>query len=454
MKSCRKVIWNEGMFMIPQHFQQWDHYNESILNFRIQSLKQQCWGLLGIDIDKDALANDRFVLTGCSGVMPDGLVFDMPETDNLPESRNIKDFFLPSTENMDVYLAIPVERHGRMNYDLNEQQSPASSSGQTRYRRQFVNVFDETTGGNEKQIGIARKQFRIMFSSESLDELSVIKIAELVRASSGNVALKEEFVPACLRIGASDALMRTVRQLLEMLTAKSRSLSGERRRQRSGAVEFGSSDISNFWFLHTVNSFIPLISHYHRTASVHPEEFFLTLSQLAGELITFSPEGHPGELPPYQHANLDQTFGLLLERLRGALEIVLSSKSVSIALEQTEQSLFVARIADERLLDNAQFYLAVSAGISEADIISRVPYQIKIGSLDKINILVSAGMPGLALYHSPRPPEDIRMQMGYHYFRIETQGDYWDVIRQAKNLAVYVPSDFTEVKLDLIAIKE
>jgi len=63
-------------------------------------------------------------------------------------------------------------------------------------------------------------------------------------------------------------------------------------------------------------------------------------------------------------------------------------------------------------------------------------------------------MPGLGLYHTPRPPEDIRMQMGYHYFRIETQGDYWEVIRQAKNLAVYVPSDFTEVKLELIAIKE
>ncbi len=451
MKSSRKVIWNEGMFMIPQHFQQTDHYNESILNFRIQSLNQQYWGLLGMEIDKDALANDRFALISSSGVMPDGLVFDMPETDNLPESRNIKDFFLPSIESMDVYLTIAVERQGRINYDLDGKQS---SSGQARYRREFVNVSDETTGGNEKQIGIARKQFRIMFSSESLDELSVIKIAELVRSSSGEVAIREDFVPACLRIGASDVLVRIVRQLLEMLAAKSRSLSDERRRQRSGAVEFGTSDVSNFWFLHTVNSFIPLISHYHRTASVHPEGLFLALSQLAGQLITFSPEGHPGELPPYQHGNLGQTFVSLLERLRGALEIVLSSKSVSIPLERTEQSLFVARIADERLLENAQFYLAVSAGISEADIISRVPYQIKIGSLDKINILVSAGMPGLGLYHTPRPPEDIRMQMGYHYFRIETQGDYWEVIRQAKNLAVYVPSDFTEVKLELIAIKE
>jgi type VI secretion system protein ImpJ len=450
MKPTRKIIWSEGMFLVPQHFQQWDHYHESHLNFRVQSLRSFPWGLLAMEIDKDALANDRFALLKCSGVMPDGLTFLMPETDKLPESRNIAEFFLPSMNNLDVFLAIPVEQQNRLNVVLDGDQD----AEQARYRRDFIPVLDETSAQNEKQIGVARKQFRIVFSGETLDELHVIKIGQLVRSASGQMALEENFIPACLRIAASDALKRMLRQLLEMLTAKQRSLSEQRRQQRSGAVEFGASEISSFWFLHTVNSFLPIISHYHHLLSIHPEELFMTFSQLAGELITFSPEGSPGELPAYQHEDLTRTFGLLYERLSSFLETVLPTRCVPIPLEQTEPSLFVGRILDDRLLEGAQFYLGVAADIPEAQILSNAPYQIKLGSKDKINLIVSSGMPGLALYHAPRPPSEIRIHMGFHYFRVETQGDYWELIRQAKNIAVYVPSDFVSVKLELMAIKE
>jgi type VI secretion system protein ImpJ len=449
MKPFRKIVWNEGMFMIPQHFQQWDHYHESELNFRLQSVRNFPWGLLDIQIDKDALTNDRFSLLSCTGVMPDGLTFNMPETDGLPPSRNIQEFFPPSMDMLDVYLVIPVEQQNRLNVVLDE----GRSGNHARYAREFVGVLDESTGQNEKQIGISRKMFRIAFSGEPLDELTVIKIAELSRASSGQISLQEKFIPACLRFGASETLVRMVRQLLEMLTAKSRSLSDQRRQQRSGTVEFGAADVSGYWFLHTVNSFIPPVSHYHHLSAAHPEELFLTLSQLAGELITFAPEGSPTELPLYQHENLTQTFNLLYERLAAFLETVLPTKCVPIPLEQTEPTLFVGRILDDSLLEGAEFYLGVAAEIPEASILSKTPYQIKVGSMDKIHLIVNSGMPGLSLSHTPRPPSEIRMHMGFHYFRMETRGDYWELIRQAKNVAIYVPSDFAEVKLELMAIK-
>jgi len=450
MKPVQKVVWSEGLFLTPQHFQQWDRYTEGLVHFRVMGLQANGWGFTELEWDADALLNGVFSLRRAAGVLPDGLVFQMPETDPLPEGRPVEAFFPTSMERLDVFLAIPMEREGRRNVDLD---GGGRSDGRTRYARDFLSVVDDATGQNEKSVGVARKQFRIVFSGESLDEQSVIKVAELVRSASGQVTAREDFIPPCLRIAASPALGRLTRQVLEMLSAKSRALAEERRRQRSGAVEFAATDISNFWFLHTVNSFIPLLAHASRSGSLHPENLYLGLCQLAGELITFSPEGHPEDLPPYQHESLDRVFGRLFETLRGFLEIVLSSRAVSIPLERTEPTLFVGRITDDRLLEAGQFFLGVSAQIPESDLITRVPLQLKIGSLDKIQILVGAGMPGLPLRHAQRPPSDIRTHLGFQYFQMETLGEYWEIVKQAKNIAVYVPSDFTDVKLELVALR-
>lgn len=436
------------MFMLPQHFQQWERYVEGNFQFGIKSLNNHFWGLLQIEIDRSALSNDRFSLLASSGIMPDGLAFDMPDVDALPQSRSISEH-LEATQKLDVYLAIPVERPGRQNVQLDG----SAPSNRVRYRQEYESVVDETTGQNQKRIGIARKQFRIMFGDESLDELTVLKLGELMRSPSGEITLNDDYVPTCLKIGASQALVRTIRKLLDLLSAKSRSLSEARRQLRSGAMEFGSADVSNFWFLHTVNSFIPVLSHYARLVSAHPESLYLNLAMLAGALTTFSPDRLPGDVPAYQHDRLDQTFGALFEHLRQYLEIVISSRCVSINLEKIESTLFVGRIQDDRLLDGASFYLGVSADVGEADLISKIPVQVKICSHEKISLLVGAGMPGLAINHTPRPPADIPVHMGFQYFRIEARGDYWELVKETRNMAIYVPSDFQNLKLELLAIK-
>ncbi len=450
MSHYRKIIWNEGMFLIPHHFQQWDHYQEENLNFRLRSLNHFNRGVIGLKIDKDALANDRFALLNCSGVMPDGLSINIPETDGLPEGRNIKDYFLPSMEALDVYLAIPIERRSSLNFQIDDSASP----GNVRYLREFVRVADETTGQNEKDIGLARKNLKILFSGESLNDFNYLKIAELVRTASGIVTLREEFIPTCLGISASEHLMNLLRQLLEILAAKSSSLSGERRQKVSGSVEFGTSDISNFWFLHTVNSFIPLLSHFYNISGGHPEQLYLVLAQLAGELATFAMDIHPKDLPGYNHDDLSQSFGMLYKHIRDMLETVIPSNCIPIPLERAEESLFVGRVTDDRLLDSAQFYIGVKAEMPERELMDKVPQQIKTGSLDNINIIVNMAMPGVTITHSPRPPAAIRIRMGYQYFRLEKHGDYWDTVQKSKTIAIYVPSEFAGINLELMAIKE
>ena len=50
-----KVLWGEGQFLRPQHFQQQDQYHEGQLHQTAQALHPYLWGVRHIEWDLDAL---------------------------------------------------------------------------------------------------------------------------------------------------------------------------------------------------------------------------------------------------------------------------------------------------------------------------------------------------------------------------------------------------------------
>ena len=55
MNIPSKVLWGEGLFLRPQHFQQQDRYHEARLNETANALHPYCWGVRRLAIDTDAL---------------------------------------------------------------------------------------------------------------------------------------------------------------------------------------------------------------------------------------------------------------------------------------------------------------------------------------------------------------------------------------------------------------
>ena len=72
MEPFQKIIWSEGMFLTPHHFQQWDNYYEGLLNQRFEHLSPFNWGVADLTIDGDALTNGQVVITGTAEVVYSG----------------------------------------------------------------------------------------------------------------------------------------------------------------------------------------------------------------------------------------------------------------------------------------------------------------------------------------------------------------------------------------------
>lgn len=450
MTSLRKVLWSEGLFLTPHHFQQWDRYHEDLLNFRIRALTTFMWGVEALKVNEEALENAVFEVQRCRAVFPDGLPVDAPEFDDLPPTRNFTEFFPSTSERMDVFLAVPVLRSGSRNVVM----GTAAADFMARYAPREVTVADENTGENPRPVTLAAKNLRLLFGEEPIDNHAALKIAEVRRTPEGKMALEEGYIPPALTLTAARPLTEIVRRLVEILSAKSSTLGGQRRQKAQGVVDFTTSDVANFWLLHTVNSYIPIMMHFNHVQRIHPEQLYVAMSGLAAELMTFVTEGHPSELPRYIHTDLTRTFTELDRRLRLLLETVIPTRCVPIPLEQTKESLYIGRIMDERLPSSAEFYLGVYAKLPEAQIIERVPRKSKIASVDTINYLLGQALPGVILRPVPVPPGPVPVRVGFKYFRLEKLGAYWETIATARNICIYFPAEFPDLRLELYAVKD
>jgi type VI secretion system protein ImpJ len=449
MSKYRKIVWNEGMLLTPHHFQQWDNYHEELLNSRLRSLIQYDYGVLELQVNNEAIVNGNFQIANCRGLMPDGLYVNVPDAETVPDTRPVGDHFPAEAAKLGVHLAIPARKMGEANF----QASGAKASGNLRFLQEGAMVKDETSGTNEQPLAYAKSNLRIIFDDELRDGFTSMKIAELERTPTGQLKISEEYIPPILKVNASNWLSGLLRQIVEILITKSASL-GEQRRQRNASLaDFTTSEVAVFWLLNTINSSIPTMAHYFRSPLIHPEKLYIEMSTLVGRLMTFSVESHPKDIIKYDHDDLYLTFYTLSGQLKELLETVIPSRCVPIILEKTRESLYVGRIEDERLLKEAAFFLAVRSQMPESKLIEGVPRVVKIASRDVIDSVIGAALPGVVLTHSNPPPAPIPTRVGFKYFMLDTIGPYWNGIKGSKVIAVHVPDEIPDEKLEMYAVK-
>ena len=446
MQRLEPVIWTKGTVLNPQHLQVQDRFFEQSLGFRLHALEFRPWGFERLRVDQDALAVGTIAVSEASGILPDGLLFEVPQSDAAPAPRPLAPSFDADRETLDVYMGVPHYRDGGFNI------AGPNRPGDTRYRAEVEMVRDENTGQAERPVLVARKNLRLLLEGEKREGSSTLRVARVVRTRAGLFQLDPRFVPPLVNFHASDYLVSIARRIVEILSARSDALAGVRRQKNQSLADFTAADISSFWLLYTINTFLPEFRHLFETRGGHPEALYASMLSLAGALTTFSNKVQPRDLPLYDHEDLGACFTDLDEKLRLLLETVVPSNCVSLPLKLVQPSIYATSIDRDEYLANTRMYLAVRAEMPQGDLIGRAPQLIKLCSADLIDRLVQHALPGVPLTHSPSPPAAIPVKLKYQYFSLSQAGVPWEAITRARNLAAYVPSDFPDPALELVII--
>src|SRR5215831_6144271 len=414
MRQLQPVVWSKGTFLIPQHLQTRDRFLESVLQFELEALNFCPWGFQELRIDQEALTAGNFALTQATGIFPDGLPFDIPDSDPAPAPKPLATYLEADKTSVDVYLAIPHHRERGLNVSI------AERNADTRYVSQVVDLRDENTGSSSKPVQLARKNMRFLVEGESREGCTYLRTARIKRTAAGTLQQDPQFIPPLLNIAASELLIGITRRLVEILAAKSSNL--------------------------------PVLRHFFETGRAHPEKLYRVLACLGGSLSTFSLKIQPRDLPAYDHEELGPCFSDLDEKVRELLETVVPSNFVALPLKLVQPFVYATPIEEDKYLVGTKMYLAVNSTLNETELAKKVPSLVKISSGTQLEKLKGSALPGIPLTHMSRPPSSIPMKLNFQYFSLNQSGPAWEAVGKARNLAAWVPGDIPAPQLELVIL--
>ncbi len=439
MSAHLKVIWSEGMFLRPQHFQQHDRYYEGLIHRRGQSVHPYDWGFKELSIDVSQLAFGKFALGACQGLFPDGTPFDMPAGDELPPPVDIQE----GTRDQIIYLCLPRRSPDQAEFDDRDQSHPLA-----RYQSSEAELRDNLNlNGPEAPIEVGRLRTRLLLESAERGAYVCLGIARILEISASKaIQLDRRYIPPALNCIETGLLGGFLRELNGVFQARAESLAAV----VTGVERMVAAEATHLLALQTLNRIQPLLSHLERSGQLHPEDFFRILVQAAGELSTFYrlPGRRPVDFPAYCHDDLQASFTPLMDELRQLLRVEVERHAFQIPLEQLGPGAYRAQRPDPILLETAVFVLAAKADLAPESWVPHFPNQVKIAPLEDIRNLINQALPGLLIRALPHVPQHIPRHAGFCYFELDKNSTLWKKLGASAGFGIHIGGNFPGLELE------
>lgn len=442
MAAGGRVAWREGMFLRPQHFQQQDRFLDWLVATRLSSIAPYPWGLTELVVDENLAALGKFGIVRCSGVMPDGTAFAIPEQFPLPAPIDMP----ADTRDAVVSLTLPAQQIGAIEYQESE-----TATADVRFFVDEEDCADAFSGERVREtIEVGRPNLRFGVTRDQTYGRVCIGLVRVREIANKQLMFDDRYIPPALDIRACVRLKGGLTDIFSRAEQRADELA----LRAVEATDGGSETFASFLLLQALNRWCPMLQHLDSLPTVHPERLFEMLVGLAGELATLTrPERKPPPFPRYDHENLQATFEPVFDLLQSMLSFTAQRSAVQLPLEAAGPGAYVSTITDHSLYKTGYFYLAVNASAPLDDIRARFPGVAKIGPIQKMRTIVESALPGVPLRHAPTPPPQLRVLPGFVYFELDRGVPDWRDFASAPALGLHVAGDWPALKLELWCVK-
>ena len=446
MSSNNKVVWSDGLFVKPHHFQQQARFQERHAIKLASASNGFNYGFQSLTLNDEMLMLGKIGLVQAAGIMPDGTPFDIPGEDLQPSVLDVSEGF---TANETVFLCMPLSMEGGV-----EVQAQTSATGNVgaRFVANDTSVRDNTEQAGElAAIKVAQAPPVLMLGSKDLSAFTKLAVAKIVEKTNDNaLVLDQNYYPTMLSISSAPPLRRLLSELAD----------GVEQRAKSIAVRIGQpnqngvADVSDFLLLQALNRFSPILRHYNRLPTLHPREVFELLIQIVGELSTFiSDDKLVPSLAAYNHDLPAACWPEITHHLRQLITATLVANVVPIPHQRKLHGYVVAPIHERELIATSDFVLAVKANVPQERLHRDFPAQSKVSSIERIRELVSKQLPGIPLRLMPVAPRQLPYHAGYTYFALDKTSAAWADMTRADGFGFHIAGEFPELEMQFWAIK-
>ncbi len=437
-----RVVWKEGLFMRPQHFQQSDRHFTHELMTRTKELGSNAWGLFDMNIDSHHLGSGKIVLNSASGIMPDGTLFNIDaKTDALSLDVKIED------SAKELYLALPITMHHSDEIHFQDQNNRL-----TRLVAESINNVPNTNAGEMSETDLigARYNFKLLLEEEVNEGYVKIKLGKVGDVSaSGVVSLDETYMPTFLHLHASKDLLSKMNELVSTLSYRAEKLAEKLSDSNVQATELG-----DYLMLQLLNKTQSRLHYYFTQDRIHPSELFLELTSLVGELAVFmKKEKRILEQFEYDHEHQGESFEKVIVELNDMLSMVLEQNSISLPVEKQKYGIYTSKIAEKSMISSSSFVFAVKADIEGDQLKKLLLSNLKMGSIETIRDLVNYHLGGFKLKSLTTAPRQIPYKVNYLYFKVELEAEDKEKLARSGGFAFHLSGELPNVDYTLWAIR-
>jgi len=241
--SLRKVIWAEGVLLGQQHFQQWDNYYQAKQQIYNQSIAPLAWGLIGLQIDEEALLNSQFRIKHCTAIYPNGWLINFNAAED-----SILSCKLSNNEKTSIYLCVAINQNvsGITGYQKSEQMPT--------WQADYQIVRDAYDKNREREVLFGKLNLQLLQEHESREQFHYLKIAEVLNNGENSFQLITDFIPPIVQIQASPALLDMLTRLLEIISAKIRVLNEHHHEQNHVRQILNSAESDALYMVDSIDS--------------------------------------------------------------------------------------------------------------------------------------------------------------------------------------------------------
>ena len=439
MSWTNRVVWQEGMFLRTQHFQQQDRWTEQLVRGRVQALRPHPWGLINYALDRDLLGTGRFALASATGVFEDGTPFTLPGETDHPPPLELPD----SARNVLVYLALPVRQAGAVEV--------ADSATEGRYTAKPFEAYDTHSASPQPaELQVGRLRLRYLTETDERTGYLSIPLARVTEVTADRrIILDDRWMPPALVCSAAAPLSGLIAELSGMLNQRGEALAA----RMTAPGQAGVAQVADFLLLQSINGWQNVLAHWADAANLHPEALYTALVQMAGEFATFLDTRRPTAYPAYRHDDLQRRFAPVVADLRRALAAVLEAAAIAIPLRDARHGVRVGPITDRSILRASNFVLTVQADVQAEQLRRLFPQQVKIGAVEHIRELVNVALPGIAVRPLPVAPRQLPFYAGATYFELDRASPHWQQMQNSGGFAIHVSGDYPNLRLELWAVR-
>lgn len=433
-----KVVWKEGLFLRPQHFQQNDRYYAYEMMTRTKELGSNMWGLFHLEIDQSYLRSGKIVVNSASGVMPDGTLFTI---NNLSLEVSIEDI------GKGLYLALPINVHNGDELHFEYQKSRLT-------RSVGINLSDVVNSNADENgvtdLLVVKYNFQLLFEEEVDNQYVKIKLANIGDVSeSGIIQLEDDYIPTYLHFSASKSLIAKMNELMNIATYRMEKLAEKLSDSNVQATELG-----DYLMLQLLTKTKSRIHYYLSQDRIHPSSVYLELISFMAELTVFMKKEKVLEQKYiYAHEQQGESFKQVFTELSQMLSMVLEQKSQALLIEKRKYGIYVSQIADKSILNGASFIFAVKGDLEDEKLKKVLLSNLKMGSIETIRDLVNYHLSGFKLKALAVAPRQIPYKVNFLYFKVELEEEDKEKLARSGGFAFHLSNEIPNIEYTLWAIR-